>query len=212
MSFGSTQRFSPAPVAAAAWTLAMIPEGVRLSAYRSATREGVTLAIYTPEEGLLQPGAEAFSLVRATPDRVWDGLVAQAPGPDPVLATPLTLQVLTQAPWALLQDYFRSVNEQITFVALAPLALAIPLGVLDPLAIHALFLAEALSHLKEGRLSALARNTQIRLASTRPELRFASALRWVLAILHKEPENHAALETLLKRAQIYTRQHPFEGR
>ena len=193
--------------------LGTLPEAARLAAYRGAQGGDLHLVRYDPEEGCFFRGEDPFHLVRQTPGLLWGGIAARGPWPplaelDPFRSA-LVFQCLALAPEAALQDHFRYVLDQVRLVPLAGLRLALPAGEPNGGPVYEEFVAEALDHLEAGRLAELERAARILQEFSNPALWIASALRWLLAVLAKEPDNRAALARII--TSLRTLQPPSWG-
>ncbi len=109
--------------------LLAIPDSVRREAHRQAC-DGVVVhwLEYSPKDDCFFQGEDPFFQARSTPGLLWG--TAHPREPWPALAEldayrcVLTFNMLTSAPRAELESYFRYMPEQVRFVALSPDALA----------------------------------------------------------------------------------------
>ena len=108
-----------------------IPESVRLDADR---RAGNGLALYwlhyTPTEECFFQGDDPFFQARGTPDLLWGSISAGAPWPKlaelDAYRCVLAFQMLTSAPRAELDEYFRYMPDQVSMVLVPPRFFALP--------------------------------------------------------------------------------------
>jgi two-component system chemotaxis sensor kinase CheA len=181
--------------------LVKIPEAARMAAFCEARPEGVFLVRYAPDEGCYYRGEDPFHQARQTPGLVWGGLSARAPWPRlealDAYCNKLDFQILTTASRPELLEHFRYALDQVTLIPLAPLLLALPAGDPHGGAIYEDFVAEALNHLEQGHLLELERAARILMEFSNPDLWLSSALRWITAVLEKEPHNRMALKALI---------------
>ena len=203
---GQSEQSTPVAPAAAqrlALPLDAIPETLRMAAYRS-VRDGQSLhwLEYTPAEDCFFSGDDPFFQARQTPEALWGGIVARAPWPKlPELDAYrclLDFHVLSTAPQASLEEYYRYMSEQIRIESVAALALVVPQGDLNGGPVYEDFVVEALDILRSGDLEGLARAAQTMLDLSNPDLWLSSALRWLLLLIECEPENHAALAAVIE--------------
>ncbi|MBK1679767.1 chemotaxis protein CheA [Rhodocyclus tenuis] len=183
--------------------LAEIPETARMAAYRSA-RAGNPLhwLSYSPAEECFFNGDDPFFQARQTPGVVWGGIVARAPWP-PLAAMDayrclLDFRLLTTAPRAELDEYYRYMPEQIKLLPVSPLALVLPQGDPNGGPVYEDLVVDALRNLRGGDVSAVARAARAMLELSNPDLWLSSALRWLLLLIECEPDNHPALAALIE--------------
>jgi len=190
------------PMAVQPWNLDAIPEPARLEAYRRAGAEGVVLVRYVPGEGCFFQGEDPLFQARQTPGWVWGGIAAREPWPGlgelDAYRSVLDFRILTIAPPEPLLDHFRYVLDQVSLVPLQAEALALPQGDPNGGPVYEDFVGDALGHLDAGRLPELERAVMALLELSNPDLWLASALRWLLAILEKQPEHRQALRSLIE--------------
>jgi two-component system chemotaxis sensor kinase CheA len=183
-------------------TLALIPESARMAVFAQARPSGVFLISYAPDEGCFYRGEDPFHQARQTPGLCWGGIAARMPWPGlgelDAYRCALDFQMLATASEGELLEHYRYVLDQVRLVPVAPLQLVLPMGDPNGGPVYDDFIAEAMSHLEEGHLPELGRAARILLEFSNPELWLASALRWLLAVLEKEPDNRDALRMVIE--------------
>ena len=197
----------PQPKAQAALELEGIPEAVRLEAYREAGASGLFLVRYHPAEGCFYQGEDPLHQARLTPGLLWGWVTVR--GPWPALETLdayrclLDFHVLAQAPRGTLEEHYRYVLEQVQILEVQPLDLVVPQGEPNGGPVYEDFVAEALGFLEAGDLKALERAAKVLLELSNAELFLASVLRWLLAVLAREPGNARALKSLIQALSTF---------
>ena len=178
-----------------------IPESVRMEAYRMDGQAGLHLVRYRPATDCFYQGADPFHQARQTPGLVWGWLAPREPWPSleamDAYRCVLDFQVLTDAPLEVLEEHYRYVLEQVKMVPVPGLCLVLPKGEPNGGPVYEDFVAEAMGLLAAGNMRGLAKVTQALLDLSNPDLWLSSALRWLLAVLVREPENLAALKSLI---------------
>lgn len=178
-----------------------IPEAVRMEAYGMDRQAGLHLVRYRPTADCFYEGADPFHQARQTPGLVWGWLCPREPWPSleamDAYRCGLDFQVLSAAPLDVLEEHYRYVLEQVKMVPVPDLCLALPQGEPNGGPVYPDFVAEAMGLLAAGNLRDLAKVTQALLDLSDPALWLSSALRWLLAVLVREPENRAALKALI---------------
>lgn len=200
---------TPATPAPAPPPLADIPEAIRAEAYRRA-QDGDSLhwIAYTPAEECFFQGDDPLFTVRQTPDLLWGRIVPRAPWPPlaelDAYRCVLDFHQLTAAPHEELAEHYRYVPEQVCIMAVDPLLLVIPQGDSNGGPVSEDFAAAALHHLEAGDLTAIEQAAQTLLELSNPELWLSSALRWLLLLLDRMPDNRAALRLLIESLRTLT--------
>jgi two-component system chemotaxis sensor kinase CheA len=189
-----------APAPAAEFLFTAIPEGIRLEAYRQGA--DLWLLRYRPEAGCFFQGDDPFHQARRSPGLLWGAVQATEAWPPleslDAYRCVLEFTVLSSASREDLEDHYRYVLDQVRLDPVPALALALPQGHPNGGPVYGDFVAEALGHLGAGRLEALGRAARVLLELSNPELWLSSALRWLLAVLDREPEDSAALKALVE--------------
>jgi two-component system chemotaxis sensor kinase CheA len=207
-------RRSIGPETSGTLPLLEIPEAARMAAYRRG-QNGAALywLSYVPAEEAFFQGDDPFFQARGTPDLLWGTVSARQPWPS--LATldayrcALDFRLLSAAPRAELDEYYRYMPDQVSRVPVPALFFALPQGALNGGSVHESFVARAQSLLEAGELAALERAIRAELELSSPESWFSSALRWLLLVIELEPQNRAALVALVDSLR---RQSPPEWR
>jgi len=189
--------------------LADVPEAVRLEAFRRAMDgDAVFWVSYTPVEECFFQGDDPFFTARKTPDILWGQIVPRESWPHlaelDAYRCVLEFQLLTAAPRHDLEEHYRYVPDQVAIVAVDPWLLVIPQGDPNGGAVYEDFVGVALHHLQADDLAALKQSANTMLQLSNPELWLSSALRWLLLLLDRVPDNHAALQSLIESLNTLT--------
>jgi two-component system chemotaxis sensor kinase CheA len=187
---------------AAQQQLEQIAESARMESYRCAQSAGqLRWLTYTPAEECFFQGDDPFFQARNTPGFVWGGISAHEPWPKladlDAYRCVLEFHLLSTAPYAELEEYYRYMPDQISMAALDPLMLALPQGGPNGGPVYEDFVADSLQLLDAGNLKGLARAAQTMLEISNPDLWISSALRWLLLVMECDPGNRQALVTLI---------------
>jgi two-component system chemotaxis sensor kinase CheA len=183
--------------------LTSIPEATRRAAYRCA-RDGKSLhwLIHTPLEDCFFNGEDPFFQARTTPEGLWGDIVAREPWPKlrqmDAYRCVLDFHLLTSASRAELDEHCRYVSAQVRIYPLSASMVVFPQGDCSGGATYEEFAVEALNALCASDIEGLARIAQVLLQQLNPDLRVASALRWLLLLIECEPANHVALCAILE--------------
>jgi len=181
--------------------LGMIPEKVRMEAYRTSREPGLYLIHYRPVEGCFYQGEDPFHQARQAPGLLWGSLSPRGSWPRlgelDAYRCMLDFHVLSTANLEALEEHFRYVLEQVELVELPTLFLVAPQGEPNGGPVYEDFVAEALGLLETGNVNDLAIVSRALLELSNPDLWLSSALRWLLAVLEREPENLMALKFLV---------------
>ncbi|HAL39945.1 MAG TPA: chemotaxis protein CheA, partial [Polaromonas sp.] len=194
---------APATPASAQLSLAEIPEDVRMEAYRRAMDgDALHWVTYTPAEECFFQGDDPFFTARQTPDVLWGRIVPRESWPPlaelDAYRCVLEFQLLTTAPREELAEYYRYVPDQVGIIAMDPWFLVIPQGNPNGGPVYEDFVADALQHLEVGDLEALKQASQTMLQLSNPELWLSSALRWLIELLDRMPDQRAAMRSLIE--------------
>jgi two-component system, chemotaxis family, sensor kinase CheA len=197
-----------APTAPLQWAaaivlpMAAITESVRMAAYRAAhTGQPLQVVVYAPAEDCFFNGDDPFFQAQQTPGVIWGNIVAREAWPPlaelDAYRCVLDFQLLTTAPRAELDEFYRYMPEQIRIEPVSALSLVQPQG--DPAGgpLDEDFVAEAQALLADSDIDGLARTAATMLELSSPDLWLSSALRWLLLLIECEPEQRAALEILV---------------
>jgi len=201
---------APAPEAAPledGWDLAGIPEPARMAAYREAGAEGAFLVLYRPDANCFYQGEDPFFHASRTPGLHWGALEAVQPWGRleelDAYRSNLAFRILTTAARVELLEHFRYVPDQVVLLPLPALSLVLPVGDPNGGPVYEDFVAEALTFLEGGRLADLAKGARALVELSNPDLWLASALRWLLALLDREPGNAGALRALVTSLRTF---------
>lgn len=180
--------------------LAEVPEALRMTWYRQAT--SLLWISYTPEPECFFKGEDPFFLARQTPQIAWQRVMASEAWPSlPEFDTfrcVLGFQIISTAPRAAIEEHFRHVPDQIAIVPVLPLMLALPQGDRIGGPVCTDFIGAALVQLARGDLANLEQAARTQLELSPSGLWVASALRWLLLIMEREPNNHLALRAVIE--------------
>jgi two-component system chemotaxis sensor kinase CheA len=183
--------------------LADIPEDVRMNAYRQACDGAVLHWLdYAPAEECFFQGDDPFFQARGTPGLLWGSISAR--GPWPPLAEldayrcALDFHLLSAAPRAELDEYYRYMPDQVRMIPVSPLSLALPAGDPNGGPVYEDFVVDAMKLLGAGNIESLGRSAQTLLELSSPYLWLSSALRWLLLVMELAPEDRKAFGTLIE--------------
>lgn len=183
--------------------LADVPEALRMAWYREATAEAPLLWItYTPESECFFKGEDPFFQARQTPHIVWQKVTATEPWlplaqVDAYRCT-LSFQMVSRASRAELEEHFRYVPDQIILTSVPPIMWALPVGDENGGPVYEDFVGDALALLARGDLASLSRAARSMLELSASGLWLASALRWLILIIEREPDNHSSLRAVIE--------------
>ena len=183
--------------------LADIPEAGRMDAYRRACGgDALHWLDYAPAEECFFQGEDPFFQARGTPDILWVNITARQPWPKlselDAYRCVLGFHLLTVAPRAELDEYYRYMPDQVRIVPVPPLFLALPHGDPNGGPVYEDFVVEALALLEAGRLEDLRHAAQSLIELSSPDLWLSSALRWLLLVMELEPGNVQAFGMLIE--------------
>jgi two-component system chemotaxis sensor kinase CheA len=189
--------------------LAEIPERLRMDAYRRACNGAALHWLkYVPAEESFFSGDDPFFQSRGTPDLLWGNISARQPWPKlselDAYRCVLNFHLLSAAPRAELDEYFRYMPDQVRMVPVSALALALPQGEPNGGPVYEDFVVETLGLLEAGDLEGLSRAAHTLLELSSPDLWLSSALRWLLLVMELEPDNRAALGKLIESLRHLT--------
>lgn len=183
--------------------LSDVPEALRMAWYRESSAESpLWWVTYTPESECFFKGEDPFYQARQTPGSVWQQVSATESWPalaqvDAYHCT-LRFQMVSTATRAELEEHFRYVPDQISLMAIAPIMWAVPVGDLNGGPVYEDFVGDALAHLTRRDLVSLQRAARSMLELSAAGLWLASALRWLIVMIEREPDNHDALRAVIE--------------
>ena len=182
--------------------LEKVSELLRMDIYRRAyAADHLHWLTYVPLEECFFQGDDPFFQARNTPGFVWGGITAREPWPKladlDAYRCILEFHLLSTAPQAELEEYYRYMPDQIGMVALNPLMLVLPQGEPNGGPVYEEFVVDSLQLLDAGNLKGLMRAAQTMLEISNPDLWISSALRWLLLVIEYEPSNTQALITII---------------
>jgi two-component system chemotaxis sensor kinase CheA len=189
--------------------LASIPELNRLEAFRRAN-DGDTVhwISYKPIEECFFQGDDPFFTARQTPDILWGNILAREPWPPlaelDAYKCILEFQILTAAPRKELDEHYQYMPDQVEISNIDPLYFVIPQGNPNGGPVYGDFIDDALPHLETGDIAALRIAAQTMLELSNPELWLSSALRWLILLIDRIPENKAAMQLLIESLRTLT--------
>ncbi len=183
--------------------LSDVPEALRMAWYREASAQTPLLWItYTPEAECFFKGEDPFHQARLTPNIVWQKVTATEPWPPlaqvDAYRSSLSFQMVSTASRAALEEHFRYVPEQISLTIVPPIMWALPVGDQNGGPVYEDFVGDALAHLVRGDLASLSRAARSMLELSASGLWLASALRWLILIIEREPNNQASLRAVIE--------------
>lgn len=157
---------------------------------------------YTPEADSFFKGEDPFYLIRQVPDTAWRNVILTSKAENlaemDVFSSVAVYQVLTHAPAEELEDLFRYIPDEHRRIEIPALAFVKPSGNADEHAVDEDFIANVLALFDKGDSEGLTRTINTMLELSAPDLWSSSALRWVLRLIEREPENKAAQRALLE--------------
>ena len=190
-------------------TLASVPEAILMEAFRHA-RDGEDLSwlrYIPPLESFFQ-GDDPFFQARRTPDLLWG--LASAREPWPSLATldayqcRLEFQLLSTAPRAELDEYFRYMPDQVVITTIAPADLVVPEGRKDQPADLKGSIVDALGCIEDGDVESASPLIASVLERSQPNQWISSALRWMQLLVDLDPTDRLkARQHLLESLRVY---------
>jgi two-component system chemotaxis sensor kinase CheA len=209
--FKSTDKIAPQAVSLnlSQLPLASIPELNRIEAYRRANKgDTVHWISYKPISECFFQGDDPFFTARQTPDILWGNILAREPWPPlaelDAYKCILEFQILTAAPRKELDEHYQYMPDQVDIIKIDPLYLVIPQGNPNGGPVYGDFIDDALPHLETGDITALRIAAQTMLELSNPELWLSSALRWLILLIDRIPENTAAMQLLIESLRTLT--------
>lgn len=186
-----------------------VPEALRMAWYREANQQTPLLWVtYTPEAECFFKGEDPFHQARLTPNTVWQSVSTTEPWPslDQVDAyrSSLRFQMVSTATQAELEEHFRYVPDQLCLTVVPPIMWALPVGDQNGGPVYEDFVTDALGHLLRDDLASLSRAARSMLELSASGLWLASALRWLILIIEREPNNHASLRAMIESLRSFT--------
>lgn len=179
-----------------------IPEAARMDAYRRMVQgQSCSWLSYRPEEECFFKGEDPFYQITQLPDPLWRRVSAREPWPAPdaldAYRCLLHFECVIPMDPRELTEHFRYIPDQVEIIPLQPAMLAIPIGETHDGLPVAEYLETAKSHLESGNHDGLARASRLLLELSSPELKVASALRWLLLVLDTQPDGTRLQQKLL---------------
>jgi two-component system chemotaxis sensor kinase CheA len=189
--------------------LTEVPETLRMAWYQAANAQTqLHWVTYTPEAECFFKGEDPFHQARLTPHIVWKKVSTTAPWPPleqvDAYCSSLCFEMVSTATLAELVEHFRYVPDQIKLTAVPPIKWALPVGDQNGGPVYEDFVSDALAHLVRGDLASLSRAARSMLELSASGLWLASALRWLILIIEREPDNHAALRAVIESLRSFT--------
>ena len=183
--------------------LADIPEDVRMNAYRQAF-DGAELhwLDYAPDEECFFQGDDPFFQARGTPGLLWGSISARQSWPRlaelDAYRCVLDFHLLSAAPRAELDEYYRYMPDQVRMRPVSPLSLVLPAGNPNGGPVYEDFVVDAMKLLNAGEIESLGRSAHVLLELSSPYLWLSSALRWLLLLIERAPEDRKAFGALIE--------------
>ncbi|NBC49960.1 MAG: chemotaxis protein CheA [Gammaproteobacteria bacterium] len=183
--------------------LARVPEAVRMDLYqRIIAGEQFFWVCYEPEEECFYKGEDPFFQMIQLAPPCWRALSAREPWPEPesldAYRCILRFECITAMDEAGLSEHFRYVPDQVEIRLLALDDLPIPTGAEHDGVPVADYLHSATEQLQQGDLPSLIQSSHLLQELAAPELRIASAMRWMLLLLETRPDDRALQQALLE--------------
>ncbi|MBK5941537.1 chemotaxis protein CheA [Halochromatium roseum] len=184
--------------------LAQVPEAVRMHLFeRMLAGETFFWICYQPEEGCFYKGEDPLFQIIQLPTLAWRALSAREPWPAAEALDAyrclLRFECITAMDREGLLEHFRYVPDQVQIRPIALDDLPIPSGAEHDAVPVADYLQSAMASLHQGDLPSLIQSSKVLLELTAPELRIASAMRWLLLLLETQPEDQRLAAALLQR-------------
>lgn len=168
----------------------------------SLQRDSVFWVEYTPEADSFFKGEDPFYLIRQVPDTAWRNVILTSKVENlaemDVFNSVAVYQVLTHAPAEELEDLFRYIPDEHRRIEIPALAFVKPSGNVDEHAVDDDFITNVLALFDKGDSEGLTHTINTMLELSAPDLWSSSALRWVLRLIEREPENKAVQRALLE--------------
>lgn len=189
--------------------LADIPEDVRMMAFRQACA-GAELhwLDYVPAEECFFQGDDPFFQARGTPGVLSGSISARQSWPQladlDAYRCVLDFHLLSAAPRAELDEYYRYMPDQVRMRPVSSLSLVLPAGDPNGGPVYEDFVVDAIRLLDAGQIESLGRNARALLELSSPHLWLSSALRWLLLLMELAPEKHKAFGALIESLRHLT--------
>jgi two-component system, chemotaxis family, sensor kinase CheA len=183
--------------------LADIPVAERMEAFRQCSNEDLLYWVaYAPESECFFQGDDPFHTARQTPGLQWGRIIPSEPLPSldelDTYRCILQFHLLSAASHEEIVEHYRYVPDQVHTIAIQPLWIVIPQGDKEGTPIDGEFVSNALRLLEAGDLAAIKQATQTMLMQSGDEQWTTSALRWLLLLLDKMPDDRDALRLLIE--------------
>ncbi|MDD5214591.1 MAG: chemotaxis protein CheA [Methylococcales bacterium] len=180
-----------------------LPEDIAEQLHAHSLRgDSVFWVEYTPEADSFFKGEDPFYLIRQVPDTEWRNVVLNSTVENlaemDVFNSVASYQVLTHAPAEELEDLFRYIPDEHRRIEIPALAFVKPSGNTDEHAVDEDFIANVFALFDKDETEEVTRTINTMLELSAPDLWSSSALRWVLRLIEREPENKAAQRALLE--------------
>lgn len=184
--------------------LAQVPEAVRMDLYRRMLGgEQFFWVCYEPEEECFYKGEDPFFQVIQLATPCWRAVSAREPWQEPesldAYRCILRFECITAMDQAGLSEHFRYVSDQVEMRPIALEELPIPTGAEHDGVPVADYLQSAAEQLQQGDLPSLIQSSRLLQELAAPELRIASAMRWMVLLLETRPDDRALQQALLER-------------
>jgi two-component system chemotaxis sensor kinase CheA len=192
----------PAPFQPSQLMLAEVAESIRLAAFlRAMNGEALHWLSYTPSEECFFQGDDPFFNLLQTPDVFWRKISTRQAWPKleelDAYHCVLVFDLLSAAPHEELIEQYRYVPDQVRIAKVDPWLLVTPQGKPNGGPVYEDFVSDALQHLEVGNIAALKQAAQTMLHLSNPDLWLSSALRWLLLLIDKVPDQPLALRQLV---------------
>jgi two-component system chemotaxis sensor kinase CheA len=181
-----------------------LTESERLLAFRTAAADHLCIVAleYEPDKDCYFRGEDPLLTCQNITDLI--AFQIETVGPDPApdefdpYACRLRFRALSTAPKAELEHLFRYVADQVRIAELPPERLAMPSGMEGADAEAQAFAGECAKWIGEGRLREVRAKALALLEAVDSQLRCASALRWLVAVIDCAPLNTEILLRLVR--------------
>jgi two-component system chemotaxis sensor kinase CheA len=186
-----------------------VREPFLMEAFRRAARgSDVSWLTYVPREESFFQGDDPFFQAQGTPELLWGDVQAREPWPDllelDAYRCLLTFHLLTAAPRAELDEYFRYMPDQVAIVPIAAAQLVAPEGTREAHPENQTSIEEIFQLIGEEEFGFAGKRLSEVLAKSDPKGWLSSALRWLLLLIGEDPEDsQGARAGLLESIRAY---------
>uniref|UniRef100_A0A7C3I8K5 histidine kinase n=1 Tax=Gracilinema caldarium TaxID=215591 RepID=A0A7C3I8K5_9SPIR len=160
------------------------------------------LVIYTPEEECFYKGEDPFYQIMQTPKAIWGTAYPRGTLPDlkelDFYRCTLDFYCVSSADKNDLTHHFRYIPEQVRIEPISPYCLVAFHGEPNGGPVYGDFVTEAIKYLEAGDLESLKFSAQTLLNFSSPNLWISSALRWLLLLIDKIPQDRSAIKQVLE--------------